>query len=96
MQFSLAVLGLAASLVSAMPQGVTQSISPPESAPQGCQTSFPDSFSITTVNVSESSSQKMLKRQTNPQYVHLIWKSSSDVLIRIAGAVSRSPSRMVS
>lgn len=63
MQFSLALVALVASLASAAPQGVTQSISPPESAPQGCQVTYPDEFSITTVNVSESSSVK--KRQTN-------------------------------
>lgn len=64
MQFTLAALALAATLVSATPQGVTSAISPSAAAPSGCATTYPGSFKIEIVNATTASSKKA-KRQSD-------------------------------
>ncbi|MCJ1250884.1 hypothetical protein MMC30_008112 [Trapelia coarctata] len=55
MQYTLALLGLAASVCA---QGVTQIISPPAPAPTGCSPSFTGNFEINVQNVTHTSPKK--------------------------------------
>lgn len=58
MQTVFGLLALAASVVNAFPQGVTQNISPPSPAPAGCQPDYSGPFQISVTNVSSSAKVK--------------------------------------
>lgn len=58
MKYTVALAALAAVVAATpAPQAVTSQISPSASAPAGCQTSYPGSFTITTVNATTSRSK---------------------------------------
>ncbi|KIW08740.1 uncharacterized protein PV09_00679 [Verruconis gallopava] len=57
MRYALGLLALAASAV-ALPQGVTEAISPSSSAPAGCSPNYSGSFQITVVNVTSAAKVK--------------------------------------
>ncbi|KAK5139327.1 hypothetical protein LTR04_003669 [Oleoguttula sp. CCFEE 6159] len=63
MQYTVALLALAASAF-AVPQGVTQTLTPSVPAPSGCSSSYSGTFQISVVNVTSSSSSKV-KRQSS-------------------------------
>jgi len=69
MQYALSLLALAASAVTALPQGVTQNIPPPSPAPAGCSPDYSGEFQITVVNVTSSPSK--VKRQSQPLEITL-------------------------
>ncbi|TKA68277.1 hypothetical protein B0A49_10045 [Cryomyces minteri] len=63
MQYTVALLALAASAF-AVPQGVTQTLTPSAPAPSGCSSSYPGTFQVSVVNVTSSSGSKV-KRQSS-------------------------------
>ena len=66
MQYSLALLALAASaFANPMPQGVTSSISAGD-APDGCMESHSGTFAITVQNVSSSNTKRSIEEVSNP------------------------------
>lgn len=70
MQYSIALLGLAAAAIaSPTPQedtnAVVEDVSPDASAPQGCETSYDGTFQIQVVNVSSTSTTRSLTKVWN-------------------------------
>jgi hypothetical protein len=66
MKYTSALLALASvALASPFPQGVTESISPPTSAPEGCKPDASGTFNIQVVNVSSTASSKVKVRHVN-------------------------------
>lgn len=58
----LALLGTAIAIPA--PQGVTESISPDSSAPEGCSPDAPGTFNIQVVNVSSSPTKRKVSHAT--------------------------------
>jgi len=87
MQYSIALLGLAAAAIaSPTPQedtnAVVEDVSPDASAPQGCETSYDGTFQIQVVNVSSTSTTRSLtkRQQTSDEEATLLLTLNDGVL----------------
>ena len=56
-------LATVAGVAQAVPGGVSSAIAPTQSAPAGCQPTYPGTFNIATVNVSTASSKRGLEKR---------------------------------